>query len=58
MYYTRIFKLKSVSEVSLERYGKKVLYIIKFFNPFYYYLLTNIGKYYIIIYDVFIIKID
>jgi hypothetical protein len=58
MHYTRIFKLKSASEMSLERCEKKVLYIIKIFNPLYYYLLTNIGKHYMIIYDVSIIKIN
>jgi hypothetical protein len=58
MYYTRIFKLRSVSEVSFERCEKKILYIIKFFNPFCYYLLTNIDKYCIVIYDVSIIKIN
>jgi hypothetical protein len=44
--------------MSLERCEKKVLYIIKIFNPLYYYLLTNIGKHYMIIYDVSIIKIN
>jgi hypothetical protein len=58
MYHTRIFKLRLASEMSFERYEKKVLYIIKFFNPLCYYLLTNISKYYMVIYDVFIIKID
>jgi len=44
--------------MSLERYKEKVLYIIKFFNPFCYYLLTNVDKHCMIIYDVSIIKID
>jgi hypothetical protein len=44
--------------MSFKRYGEKALYMVQFFNPLYYYLLTNVGKHYMVIYDVSITKID